>query len=63
MHDQHHDERPPPNWMLARVRKLVVAVIGTTVLLIGVAMIVLPGPAGWESSPPSSCGPGGCFSA
>lgn len=31
--------------MLARVRKLVVAVIGTTVLLIGVAMIVLPGPA------------------
>jgi uncharacterized protein (TIGR02611 family) len=44
-HDQQSDERPPPHWMLARVRKLVVAVIGTTVLLIGIAMIVLPGPA------------------
>ena len=27
------------------IRKLVYSVIGTTVLLIGVAMIVLPGPA------------------
>lgn len=28
-----------------RIRKFVVAVIGTTVLLIGVTLIVLPGPA------------------
>jgi Putative transmembrane protein (PGPGW) len=27
------------------VRKIVIAVIGTTILLIGVALIVLPGPA------------------
>jgi len=27
------------------VRKVVIAVIGTTVLLIGIALIVLPGPA------------------
>jgi len=27
------------------VRKIVIAVIGTTVLLIGVALIILPGPA------------------
>ena len=27
------------------VRKVIVAVIGTTILLIGVALIVLPGPA------------------
>ena len=31
--------------MLKRVRRVVVAVIGGTVLLIGGAMIVLPGPA------------------
>jgi uncharacterized protein (TIGR02611 family) len=30
---------------LPRLRKLIVAVIGVTILLIGVAMIVLPGPA------------------
>ncbi|MDB6109496.1 MAG: putative rane protein [Pedosphaera sp.] len=30
---------------LPRVKKLIVAVIGGTVLLIGVALIVLPGPA------------------
>ena len=30
---------------LPRLRKLIVAVIGITILLIGVAMIVLPGPA------------------
>ena len=30
---------------LQEVRRLVIAVIGMTVLLIGVAMIVLPGPA------------------
>ena len=28
-----------------RLKKIIVAVIGTTVLLIGVALIVLPGPA------------------
>ena len=30
---------------LPRLRKLIVAVIGVTVLLLGVALIVLPGPA------------------
>lgn len=30
---------------LKRVKKLVIAVIGFTVLLIGIALIVLPGPA------------------
>ena len=30
---------------LKRVRRLIVAVVGFTVLLIGLAMIVLPGPA------------------
>ena len=29
----------------ARLRKLIIAVIGGTVLLIGIALIVLPGPA------------------
>ena len=33
------------NILLTSVRKLIVAVIGGTVLLIGVALIVLPGPA------------------
>jgi len=32
-------------WLWKQARRVVVAVIGTTVLLIGVAMIVLPGPA------------------
>jgi uncharacterized protein (TIGR02611 family) len=45
---------PPPeeprrerfhNWFLRNVRRVVVAVVGFTVLLLGVAMIVLPGPA------------------
>ena len=31
--------------LLASLRKLIVAIIGGTVLLIGVALIVLPGPA------------------
>jgi tellurite resistance protein TerC len=31
--------------LLASLRKLIVAIIGSTVLLIGVALIVLPGPA------------------
>jgi len=30
---------------LKRLRKLIIAVIGTTVLLVGIAMILLPGPA------------------
>ena len=30
---------------LAQVKKFIVAVIGATLLLVGVAMIVLPGPA------------------
>lgn len=33
-------------WFWAQARKIVVAVIGTTVILAGVAMLVLPGP-GW----------------
>jgi tellurite resistance protein TerC len=33
------------NLLPAPVRKLIVAVIGITILLIGVAMVVLPGPA------------------
>ncbi len=32
-------------WSLKNMRRLVVAVIGMTVLVIGIAMIVLPGPA------------------
>jgi tellurite resistance protein TerC len=43
----------PVEWILERtglgrgspVRRVVIAIIGTTVLLIGVALIVLPGPA------------------
>ncbi|GFE61142.1 PGPGW domain-containing protein [Geobacter sp. AOG2] len=33
------------NWSLKKLRRVVVAVIGMTVLIIGIAMIVLPGPA------------------
>lgn len=33
-------------WFWAQARKIVVAVIGTTVILAGIAMLVLPGP-GW----------------
>jgi tellurite resistance protein TerC len=33
------------NILPAPLRKLIVAVIGSTVLLLGVAMVVLPGPA------------------
>jgi hypothetical protein len=33
-------------WFWAQARKIVVAVIGTTMILAGVAMLVLPGP-GW----------------
>ena len=31
--------------MVLRARRLIIAVIGVTVLLIGIAMIILPGPA------------------
>lgn len=37
------DESPPrSNWRFAK--RIVVAIVGTTVLLAGVAMLVLPGP-------------------
>ncbi len=41
------DSKPPPTagTPLRVARKVVVAVIGTTVLAFGVALIVLPGPA------------------
>lgn len=34
------------NLLLSQARKIVIGVIGVTVLLVGVAMLVLPGP-GW----------------
>lgn len=33
------------NWSLKKLKRLIVAIIGITILVIGVAMIVLPGPA------------------
>ena len=33
------------NWTLRKARQLVVAVIGTTVVIIGIIMIFTPGPA------------------
>ena len=33
------------DWSLKKLKRLIVAVIGMTVLVIGIAMIVLPGPA------------------
>jgi len=33
------------NWPLKKLKRLVVAVIGITLLAVGIAMIVLPGPA------------------
>jgi uncharacterized protein (TIGR02611 family) len=42
------DERPRPSVSrsaLRHVRRLIVAVVGLTVLSVGIAMIVLPGPA------------------
>jgi uncharacterized protein (TIGR02611 family) len=33
------------DWSLKKLRRLIVAVIGITILVIGIAMIVLPGPA------------------
>jgi uncharacterized protein (TIGR02611 family) len=35
-----------PSWFWLHVRRVIVFVIGTTVILIGVALLVLPGP-GW----------------
>jgi tellurite resistance protein TerC len=32
-------------WLIRKARRVVIFVIGTTILLIGIAMIVLPGPA------------------
>lgn len=33
------------DWTIANIRRLVIAVVGGTVLLIGIIMIVTPGPA------------------
>jgi uncharacterized protein (TIGR02611 family) len=33
------------DWSLKKLKRLLVAVIGFTILVIGIAMIVLPGPA------------------
>lgn len=33
------------DWTLKKIKRLIVAVIGITILVIGIAMIVLPGPA------------------
>ena len=33
------------DWSLKKLKRLIVAVVGMTVLVIGIAMIVLPGPA------------------
>jgi uncharacterized protein (TIGR02611 family) len=35
----------PLNWSLRQVKRLIVTIVGVTVLGIGIAMIVLPGPA------------------
>jgi len=32
-------------WSLKKLKRLIVAVIGITILIIGIAMMVLPGPA------------------
>jgi len=34
----------PPRWLWQRARQVVVAVIGLTVLAVGLALLVLPGP-------------------
>ena len=33
------------DWSLKKLKRLIVAVVGITLLVIGIAMIVLPGPA------------------
>jgi uncharacterized protein (TIGR02611 family) len=35
----------PLNWSLRQAKRLIVTIVGVTVLGIGIAMIVLPGPA------------------
>jgi tellurite resistance protein TerC len=40
--------RPPRDvtaWVLRHLKRVIITVVGATVLLIGIAMIVLPGPA------------------
>ena len=49
-----------------QAKRLIIGTIGFSVVLIGIAMIVLPGPAilvipaGWEFSPRNLSGPGSC---
>lgn len=38
------DERSQRNWAYRTVRRVVIAVIGGTIVLLGIAMLVLPGP-------------------
>ncbi len=33
------------NWSLKKMKRMIVALIGTTILFVGIAMIFLPGPA------------------
>ena len=33
------------DWSIKKLKRLIVAVIGITILIIGIAMLVLPGPA------------------
>lgn len=40
-----HPILPLGSWMWRQARKVIVAVVGTTVLLIGIVMMVAPGPA------------------
>lgn len=35
----------PLSWTLKHAKRMIVAIVGLTVLVIGIAMIVLPGPA------------------
>ncbi|MDD2733674.1 MAG: PGPGW domain-containing protein [Desulfuromonadaceae bacterium] len=35
----------PLNWTLKQTKRLIVTIVGVSVLVIGIAMIVLPGPA------------------
>lgn len=38
------DERSERHWAYRAVRRVVIAVIGGTIVLLGIAMLVLPGP-------------------
>jgi tellurite resistance protein TerC len=33
------------SWILRNLKRIIIALVGSTVLLVGVAMIILPGPA------------------